>query len=58
VAIIREPANSTKVILAMRADFLERLSPFPEVAKLVGKNIDLVTDMHPDGLRLAISLTL
>ena len=54
VAIIREPANSTKVILAMRADFLERLSPFPEFAKLVEKNIDLVTDMHPDELRLAI----
>jgi energy-coupling factor transporter ATP-binding protein EcfA2 len=32
VATIREPANSTKVILAMRADFLERLSPFPEFA--------------------------
>src|SRR5208283_15066 len=54
VAIIREPANSTKVILAMRADFLERLSPFSEFAKLVEKNIDLVTDMHPDELRLAI----
>jgi hypothetical protein len=53
VAIIREPANSTKVILAMRADFLERLSPFPEFAKLVEKN-NLVTDMHPDELRLAI----
>src|SRR6202030_743383 len=52
VAIIR--ANSTKVILAMRADFLERLSPFPEFAKLVEKNIDLVTDMHPDEVRLAI----
>jgi energy-coupling factor transporter ATP-binding protein EcfA2 len=51
VAIIR--ANSTKVILAMRADFLERLSPFPEFAKLVEKN-NLVTDMHPDELRLAI----
>jgi formylglycine-generating enzyme required for sulfatase activity/AAA+ ATPase superfamily predicted ATPase len=54
VEIIREPDNSTKVVLAMRADFLERLSPFPEFAKLVGKNIDLVTDMHPDELRLAI----
>jgi energy-coupling factor transporter ATP-binding protein EcfA2 len=53
-AIIRDPATSTKVILAMRADFLERLSPFPEFAKLVEKNIDLVTDMHPDELRLAI----
>jgi hypothetical protein len=33
---------------------MQRLSPFPEFAKLVEKNIDLVTDMHPDELRLAI----
>jgi len=54
LAITREFASTTKVILAMRADFLERLSPFPEFAKLVQKNIHLVTDMHPDELRLAI----
>src|SRR5260221_855343 len=54
LAISREPASTAKVVLAMRADFLERLSPFPDFAKLVEKNIDLVTDMHTDELRLAI----
>jgi energy-coupling factor transporter ATP-binding protein EcfA2 len=54
LAISRDPASTTKVVLAMRADFLERLSPFPDFAKLVEKNIDLITDMHTDELRLAI----
>jgi hypothetical protein len=38
----------------MRADFLDRFSPFPQFAKLIEKNIDLVADMHADELRLAI----
>ena len=38
----------------MRADFLDRFSPFPEFAKLIEKNISLVADMHADELRLAI----
>ena len=52
--IARDTAVSTKLVLTMRADFLDRLSPFPEFAKLIEKNINLVTDMHADELRLAI----
>ena len=54
VAIAQDPNSSTKLVLAMRADFLDRFSPFPQFAKIIEKNIDFVADMHPDELRLAI----
>ena len=54
VATAQDTANSTKLVLAMRADFLDRFSPFPQFAKIIEKNIDFVADMHPDELRLAI----
>jgi hypothetical protein len=54
LAIAQDGTGSTKLVLAMRADFLDRFSPFPEFAKLVEKNIDLVADMHADELRQAI----
>jgi WD40 repeat protein len=52
--IAQEPDNSTKLVLAMRADFLDRFSPFPQFAKIIEKNIDIVADMHADELRQAI----
>jgi energy-coupling factor transporter ATP-binding protein EcfA2 len=52
--IARDPNSSTKLVLAMRADFLDRFSPFPEFAKILEKNIHLVADMHSDELRQAI----
>jgi WD40 repeat protein len=54
VAIAQDPNSSTKLVLAMRADFLDRFSPFPQFAKIIEKNIDFVADMHADELRLAI----
>ena len=54
LAIAQDSDNSAKLVLAMRADFLDRLSPFPEFAKIVQKEINLVADMHVDELRLAI----
>ena len=54
VQIAQDPNSSTKLVLAMRADFLDRFSPFPQFAKIIEKNIDFVADMHPDELRLAI----
>jgi WD40 repeat protein len=54
VAIAQDPNSSTKLVLAMRADFLDRFSPFPQFAKIVEKNIDFVADMHADELRQAI----
>ena len=55
VAIAQDPNSSTKLVLAMRADFLDRFSPFPQFAKIIEKNIDFVADMHPDELRLLSS---
>lgn len=54
LAIAQDTTSSTKLVLAMRADFLDRFSPFPQFAKLIERNIDLVADMHADELRLAI----
>jgi energy-coupling factor transporter ATP-binding protein EcfA2 len=52
--IARNSNSSAKLVLAMRADFLDRFSPFPEFAKILEKNIHLVADMHSDELRQAI----
>ena len=52
--IARDPNSSAKLVLAMRADFLDRFSPFPEFAKILERNIHLVADMHADELRQAI----
>jgi WD40 repeat protein len=54
VQIAQDLNSSTKLVLAMRADFLDRFSPFPQFAKIIEKNIDFVADMHADELRLAI----
>jgi WD40 repeat protein/energy-coupling factor transporter ATP-binding protein EcfA2 len=54
VNLVQNCDHSVKLILAMRADFLHRFSPYPKFGKLVEPYIHLVTDMHPDELRLAI----
>jgi WD40 repeat protein len=54
VKIAQDPTGSIKLVLAMRADFFDRFSPFPQFAKLIEKNIAFVTDMQVDELRLAI----
>ena len=44
-----------KLILAMRADFLEQLSSYPTLGSMLNQNnMHLITDMHPDELRQAI----
>jgi WD40 repeat protein len=52
--IAQDRNSATKLVLAMRADFLDRFSPFPQFAKIIEKNIDIVADMHADELRQAI----
>jgi Novel STAND NTPase 1 len=47
VAIAQDTATSTKLVLAMRADFLDRFSPFPQFTKIIEKNIDFVADSIP-----------
>ncbi|MBD1939284.1 hypothetical protein [Microcoleus sp. FACHB-68] len=54
VHVAESEDQSVKVVLAMRADFLDRFSPYPALGKIAEKNIHLVTDMHTDELRLAI----
>ncbi len=55
VRVANSKDNSVKIILAMRADFLEQLSSYPDLGAIINeKNIHLVTDMHPDELRQAI----
>jgi WD40 repeat protein len=54
LALRGEPRARLKVVLAMRADFLDRLSPFASFVQALERNIQLVTDMQPDELRLAI----
>ncbi|AFY47881.1 WD40 repeat-containing protein [Nostoc sp. PCC 7524] len=47
--------SMVRIVLAMRADFLEEFSFYPTLGALANQNnIHLVTDMHPDELRLAI----
>ena len=55
VRVANSGDNSVKVVLAMRADFLEQLSSYPALGAIANENnIHLVTDMHPDQLRQAI----
>ena len=46
--------NSLKIILAMRTDFLERLSPFPEFQETIEKHICFVKEMTDRELKLVI----
>ena len=46
--------RSVKLVLAMRADFLEQFSPYPRFGQLVQRQIHLVTNMPEDELELAI----
>jgi WD40 repeat protein len=55
VRVAHSGDNSVKIILAMRADFLEQLSSYPALGAIANdNNIHLVTDMHPDELRQTI----
>ena len=55
VQLNQTPDDSVRIVLAMRADFLEYFSAYPQLSGLANNNnIHLVTDMHPDELRLAI----
>ena len=55
VRVANSKDSSVKIVLAMRADFLEQLSSYPDLGAIVNQNnLHLVTDMHPDELRQAI----
>jgi hypothetical protein len=46
--------GSTKLVMAMRSEFVERFGSFPDFAQLIQQRITIVADMRPDELRLAI----
>ncbi len=54
--LIRKSDASVKIILAMRADFIDRLSPYPDFVKTIYKpHNHLLTEMDDIELRLAIA---
>jgi hypothetical protein len=46
--------RSIKLVATMRADFLDRLSPYPDLIKLTDKHRPMIAEMQLDELRLAI----
>lgn len=55
VAAVTLSGGRTSVVVTMRADFFDRLSSFPTMARLFEQhNLVIVTDMEKDGLRSSI----
>jgi WD40 repeat protein len=55
VQIAKSGNSSVKIVLAMRSDFLEQFSFYPDLGAIANQNnIHLVTEMYPDELRQAI----
>lgn len=54
VRLIAAQLPDVRVVLAMRADFMDHLGRYPELARLVERNLLLVSDMTQDELRAAI----
>ncbi len=46
--------NSLKIILAMRTDFLDHITPFPEFQKAIESHIRFITEMTDRELKLVI----
>ncbi|BBC22282.1 multi-sensor hybrid histidine kinase [Pseudanabaena sp. ABRG5-3] len=55
IKLIDKSDASIKVILTMRADFLDKLSPYPDLGKIHNLYGLLLTDMDDRDLRLAIA---
>ncbi|WP_244141921.1 ATP-binding protein [aff. Roholtiella sp. LEGE 12411] len=54
VRLSKNKEHSVKIVATMRADFLDRLSPFPQLVKATEKHRPLIAEMQVDELRLAI----
>jgi WD40 repeat protein len=55
IQVAKSENSSVKIVLAMRSDFLEQLSFYPDLGNIANQNnIHLVTEMYPDELRQAI----
>ncbi len=54
VQLVKTKDRSVKIIATMRADFLDRLSPYPTLIRATDKHRPMIAEMQPDELRLAI----
>lgn len=54
VQLARSNIRSLKIIATMRTDFLDQLSPFPDLVRMTNPHRPMIADMHPDELSLAI----
>jgi len=54
VNLVHDRDDTVRIVIVMRADFLDQFGSYPEFGKLVQQNVHLVTDMHRDELRQAI----
>lgn len=52
--LVKMQDSSVKLVLTMRADFLDKFSAYPALGKLTQRQIRLMTDMQRDELWLAI----
>ena len=55
IKLIEKSDGSIKVVLTMRADFLDKLSPYPDLGKIHDRYSLMLTDMNDRDLRLAIA---
>lgn len=53
VKIAKSQNSSVKIVMAMRADFLDKFSPYPDLWRIAGNNIQLMTDLQSE-LRLVV----
>ncbi|WP_179052046.1 WD40 repeat domain-containing protein [Nostoc sp. TCL26-01] len=54
VQLSKTKEHSVKIMMTMRADFLDRLSPYPQLVKATDRHRPLIAEMQIDELRLAI----
>jgi energy-coupling factor transporter ATP-binding protein EcfA2 len=54
VQLTKGKAPRVKIIATMRADFLDKLSPYPAFVKVTDKHRPMIAEMQLDELRLAI----
>lgn len=55
VQLIAVQDNSIKIALTMRADFLDKISPYPSLVSIYNSHSQMLADMSPSDLRLAIA---
>ncbi|MEI2579260.1 NACHT and WD repeat domain-containing protein, partial [Scytonema sp. PRP1] len=54
VELSKTKQRSVKIVATMRADFLDHLSPYPQLVKATDKHRPFIAEMQRDELRLAI----